>query len=358
MDFDWKKISPLVVWELTLKCNLNCLHCGSSAGAERVKELTTEEALSLVDDFAEINVDEVCLMGGEPLIRKDWYKIAKKIRDSDMRIDLITNGCHDNRDEIIKKLVTLDPFAVAVSIDGGTEETHDFIRRKGSFKKATGFLFALKDANLPPTIITTVSKLNYKELPKIRDMILGQGIAWQIQIASPIGRFNKKYALSEEEFYAVGKFIASMKEEYSPREMPVAGAHDLGYNSQYMPCLGLYPDWRGCPAGILTFGVRSNGGIIGCLSCSDKYLEGNIREKSLFDIWNDTNSFSYNRNFKENDLGVNCKDCKFGISCKGGCSSQSTARTGQLHNDPLCFYKIEQEYLKKGEDPQKLDKII
>ena len=358
MSYDFKRISPLVVWEITLRCNLNCLHCGSAAGVARLDELSTKEALDLCEDLAKINVDEICLMGGEPFLRKDWYEIGKKIRDLGMKLDIITNGCHKNKDEIIKKLVTLDPFTVAVSIDGGTEKIHDTIRRGGSFKKSMEFLFAVKEAGLPPTVITTASKINYKDLPNLRDILLGKGIAWQIQVATPVGRFNKKYALSEEEFYAVGLFIASMEEKYSSKEMPVAGAHDLGYNSQYMPCLGLYPDWRGCPAGLLSFGIRSNGGIIGCLSCSDKYIEGNVREQSIVDIWNDPNAFAYNRKFKKEHLGENCRDCKYGESCMGGCESQSTSRTGVLHNDPLCFYKIEQKFLKNGNDPSELATLI
>ena len=140
--------------------------------------------------------------------------------------------------------------------------------------------------------------------------------------------------------------------------MPVVGAHDFGYNSSYIPCLGLYPDWRGCPAGLLTFGVQSDGGIKGCLSTPDSLVEGNVREKSIVEIWNDPNSFSYNRRFKIEALGEYCKGCKFGESCMGGCTSKSTAITGKLHNDPWCFYRLEQEYLKKGKDPRILDDLI
>lgn len=359
MHFDPKSVSPIAVWEITLKCNLNCLHCGSSAGKARPNELTTKEALDLCEDLADTNVDEVCLMGGEPLLRKDWFDIGKKVRDLGMRLDIITNGFHKNKEEIIAKLVKLDPFAVAVSIDGATAKTHDTIRRARSFKAAKEFLFAAKEANLPCTVVTTVNKINYKELPGIRDFILGKDVAWQIQTASPLGRFSKKYALSEEEFYAVGLFIASIKKKSPKKKVPVIGAHDLGYNSIFIPCLGLYSEWRGCPAGLCAFGIQSDGGIKGCLATPDSLIEGNIRKQSIKDIWNNPNSFKYNRQFNEKNLGEYCQNCKHGKTCRGGCISKSTSLTGKLHNDPWCFFRIEKKLEENGKDPKTLlNKIL
>ena len=74
------------VWELTLRCNAHCLHCGSSAGKSRSEELTTTEALKVCKDLAELNTKGVCLMGGEPFLRKDWPIIAKQIRDLNMKL--------------------------------------------------------------------------------------------------------------------------------------------------------------------------------------------------------------------------------------------------------------------------------
>ena len=358
MKFDYEDVSPLVVWEITLDCNLNCLHCGSSAGKARPNELTTKEALSLCQDFADIGVDEVCLMGGEPLIRKDWFEISKKIKDLGMKLDIITNGFHKNREELVSKLSKLEPFVVGISIDGSNEKIHDRIRKKGSFKLATEFLSNLKKENIDTSIITTVNKINFKDIPKIKDLILGKQIAWQIQTGSPLGRFSKKYALSNEEFYALGLFIAKMKKEYSKKELPVIGAHGLGYYSKYIPSLALYEKWLGCPAGLITFGVQSDGGIKGCLSTPDYLIEGNCRERSIRDIWYDPNSFTYNRNFLAENLGNNCKNCEHSNVCRGGCISISTALTGGLHNDPWCFHRLEKILEKNKKDPNKLLNLI
>ena len=80
------------VWEFTLKCNLNCMHCGSSAGDARADELSTEEALTLCDDLKEAGCLGVALMGGEPFLRQDFPAVASRIKELGMELSVITNG--------------------------------------------------------------------------------------------------------------------------------------------------------------------------------------------------------------------------------------------------------------------------
>lgn len=78
----------------------------------------------------------------------------------------------------------------------------------------------------------------------------------------------------------------------------------------------------------------------------DNFIEVKILEKNIKDIWNGPNSFIYAGKFKIEDLGEKCKVCKFGKTCKGGCTTLSSSLTGKPHNDPLCFYKFEKKTLK------------
>jgi len=334
-----------VVWETTLKCNLNCLHCGSNAGKVRGKELSTKEAIKLIQDLGKIGAKEVCFMGGEPLLRKDWYQIAKEVKKQGMEFIIISNGFSIDK-QIMSKIAELDPYAVATSLDGGTAETHDYIRgKKGSFKKVMEYINLSTEKGLPTTTITTVSKLNFKELSKIKDIIVGRSIAWQIQIATPHGRFPKIFALSRKDFYEVGKFIAELQKKYSRKELPVIGAHGLGYHSDNIPCLGLYPEFRGCQAGLTILSIRANGDVTGCLATQDQFIEGNLREKNIIDIWKDANAFSYNRRWKKEILGENCRECKHAEVCRGGCPGMSIGLDGKPFNNSYCFYKIENEML-------------
>ena len=74
----------------------------------------------------------------------------------------------------------------------------------------------------------------------------------------------------------------------------------------------------------------------------DKFIEGNVRERSLVDIWNDPNAFEYNRHFDCSMLTGYCKECIYGPICKGGCVIAST-NLGDCRCNPYCLYKIEKE---------------
>ena len=109
----------------------------------------------------------------------------------------------------------------------------------------------------------------------------------------------------------------------------------------------LAPVWNGCQAGITVASILSDGGVKGCLSLPNDYVEGNIREKKFTDIWNSPDFASYNRNFQIKDLKNSCKDCKFCKRCKGGCQTVSLALTGEMHGDPYCLHLIEEEIMNQ-----------
>ena len=324
------------VWETTLACNMNCSHCGSSAGTARSNELTTDECFHLCEELAGLGCETVALMGGEPFMREDWYSICRCARDLGMEISLVSNGME--LPEHIRELRELDPKVVGLSLDG-LRETHDSIRREGSFAKVMESLELLREQDMQTTLITTVSKLNFHELPRMKDLILGTKANWQIQVAVPFGNFRKELMITPEEYYAVGLFIAAQRIRNSFADLPVIGAHCFGYFSDVLPGSR---GWKGCTAGFQSIGITSDGGVVGCLSLgNDRFIEENLRERSLEDIWNDPETFPYNRKFEMDQLGANCTDCKFGKTCKGGCASMSFNITGGFHNDPYCFRTLE-----------------
>ncbi len=328
------------VWELTLACNMSCKHCGSSAGKARKNELKTIECYNLCENLAEANCDMVSLMGGEPFLHKDWHSIAWCIKDLGMKLAFVSNGLLIP--QIIDKIERLEPSVIGISLDG-IKETHDSIRREGSFESALEAIDLLNDRSIQTTVITTISKTNFKELPKIKEILSERKVNWQIQVAAPFGNFNPELAIDKEEYYASAMFIVAENVKNKFSDLPVIGAHCYGYHSHILPKGKL---WNGCTAGISSVGITSDGSIVGCLSMgNDRYFEGNIREQSFVDIWENPNSFSYNRNFELKDLGEKCENCYYGENCKGGCNSMSIHFTGKLHNTPFCLRKIEEELL-------------
>lgn len=330
-------------WEITLKCNLKCMHCEFSAGKPLPDELSTQDALKFCEDLEKIKCKRVILMGGEPFLRNDWDIISKKIKDLGIELAFISNG-YINSEKIFKKLIDLSPFFIGVSIDGGTSKTHDKIRGvKGSFDRAFSFIDRCIKLNIPVIVLTSVHKLNIKELPILRELLYNKDILqWGIMITNVAGRFSKDYLIDENEFYSIGQFIYETQKKHPNGEKFIKGAHDIGYNSKYLPNLTDYEEWIGCQAGISLIGVESNGGIKGCSALTNRFVEDNIRNRSIVDIWNDSSSFSYNRNFKNEDLSGFCRSCEYNKTCKGGCLMTSFMLTGKLHGNPYCFHRIEE----------------
>jgi radical SAM protein with 4Fe4S-binding SPASM domain len=323
------------------------MHCGSKAGNARIHELTTKECLDVCHQLNDLNAKYINFTGGEAILRKDWYDLGKTIRDLGMDVSVLSNGLALN-EKIVSQLRNVGVYAIALSLDGATAETHDSIRGvPGCFEKCLSSLQLLQKENLPTTVITTVHKENLRQLPEIRDLIVGKTKAWQIQIAVPIGRFPERFILSKEEFYAVALFIASTRKHFSVKELAVMGAHSIGYHSHILRNTMVSPVWKGCQAGISVLGIQSDGGIKGCLSLPDSFVEGNVRQRRLVDIWNDPNAFSYTRSCKETDLKNQCLACRYGKTCKGGCTTVSASITGVAHNDPYCLYSIETKMLKE-----------
>lgn len=287
-------------------------------------------------------------MGGEIFLRQDWQSIAQEIKQQGMVLSVITNGFF-NSDRIIPQLCAVGTDSVLVGLDGGSAASHDAIRGvQGSFEKVRAFLNAAKKANLQTSAITTVQKSNFLELPKILEIVLEEDINWQLQGGTPIGRFPQNQVLTEEEYYTLGLFIFSTQKKYGTLNSSIIGAHNFGFHSSHLPNLSTYPLWEGCYAGKIVLGIQSNGNIKGCLALSDDFIEGNIREKSINDIWNDPATFLYSRHFDRKELRENCRHCKYSTSCKGGCTTRSFSMTGRSHNDPFCFSRFEQEKILCG----------
>ena len=121
------------VWEITYACNMRCMHCGSSCGEAYPDELTTEEALILCDDLAALGLKAITLSGGEPFVRKDWPHIARRLTDNGVKTNVISNGWFID-EMLVETALKSGIVNIGLSIDG-LKNTHDTIRKKGSFDR-------------------------------------------------------------------------------------------------------------------------------------------------------------------------------------------------------------------------------
>ncbi len=331
---------PFIVgWELTLKCNIRCRHCGSSAGIPRENELTLKESLSICDQFPDLLVQEVNFTGGEPLLCHFWDKLAGYLTDLGIKTKILTNGLTLDK-EIIKRIKEVEIEGIGISLDG-LEKTHNHIRgREGLFQEVIKAIKQVLENDIPLTIITTVNALNIGELSRMYDLLQTLDVKqWQIQPIFPFGRgkISSDLLFPIKTYMQLGYFVKKHISRNRENGLKLIPADSYGYFTELDE---RERPWRGCSAGIVSVGITSNGKIKGCLSLPDEIIEGDLRKNDLWDIWFNPNSFSYTRQFKKEHLGDNCKTCDKAKQCQGGCSAMSYGSTGKFHNDLYCFYGI------------------
>ena len=325
------------VWEITLACCYSCRHCGSRAGRARDNELNTEECLDVVGQLKDLGCRRVNLIGGEVFMRPDWAEIVSAITAAGMKCAVITNG-FDFSQEVTEKLKNAGIESVAVSIDGN-RQIHDHLRMVGSFDRALRALKSLYDAGIPVSVITTLNSMNIGCLEEMYGVLKDRGIfAWQLQACSPMGNAaNLGVDFDFDHSMAVG--FAEKHLEDAPFMLGVAD--NIGY---YRPSEGSIRGnksglaaFTGCRAGLSSVGIDSVGNVRGCESMYDeKFNEGNLREKTLKEIWEDPEAFAYNRGFTPEMLSGACRDCDHGGICAGGCRSFNYFTHGKLYEHRNC----------------------
>jgi radical SAM protein with 4Fe4S-binding SPASM domain len=302
--------------------------------------LTTQEALRLCDEFPALLVQEVDFTGGEPMLRKDWPIIARRLVELGIPTNVLTNGLALS-EATVSKMKGIGISGVGISLDG-LEPTHDFTRnRPGSYAAVLRSIELLQNAGMPFNVITTVTKQSLSELPALLGVLRSAGVEhWRLQPLIPMGRVltRAELHLADQDILRLGEFVREQKRNGSPTDVNIICSDGLEYVDDSV----CDRPWRGCSAGIAACGIRSDGKVTGCLSMPETFVEGDVRERSLWDIWFDPHAFSYTRQFAPEQLGPLCATCAKALECKGGCSSSSFCTTSRFHNDALCFYRASQ----------------
>ena len=325
------------VWEITLACPFRCAYCGSAGGRARPDELTTAECLDAARQLAELGCRRVSLIGGEVFLRPDWETIVRALTGRGIRVCVITNG-FTMTDARVAALRAASVESVAVSIDG-PERVHDAFRQAGSYRRAIAALEALIAGGVPVSVISALRADNAPLLGELYGTLIQYPIfAWQLQACSPMG--NAKHGVDVRfDVSAVLDFVR-MRAPVAPFLLGVAD--NIGY---YTPdddrLRGVWQGgtpFGGCSAGLTSIGIDSVGNVRGCESMYDaRFIEGNLRARSLREIWEDPASFAYNRDFTPDRLTGACAACEMGPYCGGGCRSYNYfAGGGRLYESPLC----------------------
>lgn len=312
-------------WETTLRCNLQCIHCGSSCSTEPLAgELTTAEIDDALAGIARrVDPRKVMLVasGGEPTVREDLLEVMGRAARRGHSWGMVTNGLLVDGAKV-EELEKAGMRTVAVSIDG-TQEHHDLIRlRKGSWKKAVRALEALNASPYLSIVeaITTINSINAGDLEELLERLLDRGIRyWRIGTVAPIGRAKERPDLlaSGEQLAAALELVARVRRD-RPR-VRGGGRMDLSFacenyvGERYEPAVRKHR--FACWAGIRTAGILADGAIGACPDIDRHFVEGNVRDDDLIQVWE--TGFRRYRDRRWMKVG-RCEACDSWRLCHGG----------------------------------------
>ncbi len=353
------KNRPIVVWNMTLRCNLRCVHCYINAKNEASREeLTTEQAKEFIEDLGNMKVPVLLFSGGEPLLRDDFFELAEFARDVGLRTVISTNGTLID-EEIAKKLKDVGIKYVGVSLDGMHDTHNKFRGLTHAFEKAIeGIKNSLK-VGLKAGIRFTVTKDNYRDLPKLLEYAVKEGIPrfciYHLVYAGR-GKHIVERDLTKEERRKMMEFIIEKTLEFHKKgyeiEILTTDNHADGvflYNyvvkrepERAKEIITLLKMHGGCSAGVKVANVDYKGDVHPCQFWSHVTL-GNVKEKKFSEIWNsEENEFLNMLRNKTKYLKGKCGRCSFKELC-GGCRIRAETVYGDVwQEDPSCYLTEEE----------------
>ncbi len=335
----------LVVWELTLRCDLSCNHCGSRAGKGRADELSTGEALGVVRQLAAMGAKEVSLIGGEAYLRDDWCTVIRAVRDAGMTCTMVTGG-RNMTAERATAAARAGLQSASVSLDG-MAAAHDLLRGvPGSHDAALAAASNLREAGVEISINTQINAVSYDDLDDVFALARARGFhSWQVQLTVPMGRAadNAEWLLQPDDILDVIPKLAALGLAGRTAGVRLWPGNNIGYFGPHEDDLrgrvtkGAH--FTGCAAGYRTLGIEADGAIKGCPSLpTSAYTGGNVRERTIRDIWDQTRELSFTRE-RRVELWGKCGSCYYAKVCRGGCTWTAHVFFDKPGNNPYCHHR-------------------
>jgi radical SAM protein with 4Fe4S-binding SPASM domain len=346
---------PVVVWNVTRTCNLNCMHCYSDSVAQEYEgELTNEQGRALLDDLARFGVPAVLLSGGEPLARRDTLELAAYARDLGLKVTLSTNGTLLDMHKA-ERIWALGLSYVGISLDGiGT--VNDLFRGKtGAFKRAVQGIRNCKAVGQKVGLRMTLTPHNIDNLDAIFDFVEYENIERAcFYHLVPAGRGRDEIALTHEDsrraIQTIFRRTRYLVNKGDPREILTVDNHADG-PFLYMTLLQEDSEaaerayaalsWNGggrYSSGVGIADIDPQGNVH-----PDQFWQnatfGNVKERPFSEIWTDPhNELLAALRDRLLHLKGRCATCRFLPLCGGNFRVRALAETGDMWApDPACY---------------------
>lgn len=351
---------PVVVWNVTRKCNLKCVHCYAHAKNQSFdNELSTDEGKKLLDDLAGFGVPVILFSGGEPLARKDLFELAEYAVSKGMRAVISTNGTLITKD-VANTLKKIGLSYVGISIDGLEEVNDKFRGVKGAFSSAMKGIENCQSAGIKVGLRFTINRFNMDEISGIFDILeekeIPRACFYHLVYAGRGSKLVEDDTTHEQSRKAVDIILDRTKDLHDRgkhKEILTVDNHADG-PYLYMRLLQENPDRAKEVMELLQMNEGNNSGRgIGCVSWdgevhADQFWRhhsfGNVLKKPFSEIWTDLDN-PLMKQLKEKKLHVKgrCATCRWLDICGGNFRVRAEAVSGDVWApDPACYLTDEE----------------
>ncbi len=328
-----------LTWEITYACNLQCVHCLSSSGRRDPHELSTAQAMAVLDELRDLRVFYINIGGGEPMIRQDFFDILEHAEYNKIGVKFSTNGTYIDAANA-RRLASMNYLDIQISLDGIDSVTNDPVRGNGSFEVAKQAMDHLRDANFGPfKISVVVTRHNVDQLDDFRTLADSYGAQLRVTRLRPSGRGVDSWG-DLHPTQAQQRKIYDWLRAHGDAVLTGDSFFHLNALGPALPGLNM------CGAGRVVCLIDPIGDVYACpFVIHDQFRAGSIHDQGGFTkIWKDSELFVA---LRQPDSAGACISCGNYDSCQGGCMAAKFFTGLPLDGpDPECVLGHGEELLR------------
>lgn len=330
-----------LTWEITYACNLQCVHCLSSSGTRDPRELSTDQAKSVLDELRDLQVFYINIGGGEPMIRKDFFEILEHAETNNIGVKFSTNGTYITA-ENARRLAAMNYLDIQISLDGVDAITNDAVRGKGSYATAIAAMNHLRDANFGQfKISVVVTRHNVDQLDAFKALADSYGAQLRITRLRPSGRgadtWDELHPTQQQQ-----RQIYDWLMKHGENVLTGDSFFHLNAFGESLPGLNL------CGAGRVVCLIDPIGDVYACpFVIHDQFKAGSLLSDGGFTkVWKESDLFL---SLREPESEGACSACGSYDACQGGCMAAKFFTGIPLDGpDPECVTGHGEELVKSA----------